>query len=358
MEKYQVVRQAFKLRRENQEIYKGFGFRHLSDATNYFVHPWNQSINNTTTLAQPIGEAMALNYELRKRYEKEDYANYGNRYVLSVNDRIIGGYLNVTQEHRDAKLFSPHISKVEFLCNYKNQEIVVNGFNSIGEFVELNDYEINMLSNLALFTTYSFGTMKYEDQLNPESELELILMDQYQLLLRPRADLFVKVHETYYQNHKSIYQEVSVNQEMDFSKHALDEGEYDYQLHVQKSIEETRKPEQVLQFTGFDEMYIPKLRDGYEKHEHFDSIGNAIVEGDVLSVLFYGPAGTGKTIACQMLCEQMKLPLLATINCTENLDEFVLGKFIPIDDKIIFRESEVTKAIRNGAVVFEEINFV
>ena len=46
------------------------------------------------------------------------------------------------------------------------------------------------------------------------------------------------------------------------------------------------------------------------------------------------------------------------INCTENLDEFVLGKFIPEEDRIIFRESYVTKAIRfGGAVVFEEINF-
>lgn len=37
--------------------------------------------------------------------------------------------------------------------------------------------------------------------------------------------------------------------------------------------------------------------------------------------------------------------------------EFVLGKYIPQDDKIIFKESYVTKAIREGgAVVFEEIN--
>ena len=49
---------------------------------------------------------------------------------------------------------------------------------------------------------------------------------------------------------------------------------------------------------------------------------------------------------------------METIHCTENLDEFVLGKYIPQDDKIIFRESFVTRAIRDGgAVVFEEINF-
>jgi midasin (ATPase involved in ribosome maturation) len=46
------------------------------------------------------------------------------------------------------------------------------------------------------------------------------------------------------------------------------------------------------------------------------------------------------------------------INCTENLDEFVLGKFIPEEDRIVFKESYTAKAIRHGgAVVFEEINF-
>lgn len=49
---------------------------------------------------------------------------------------------------------------------------------------------------------------------------------------------------------------------------------------------------------------------------------------------------------------------METVNCTENLDEFVLGKYIPDGEKIVFKESYVTKAVREGgAVVFEEINF-
>ena len=85
---------------------------------------------------------------------------------------------------------------------------------------------------------------------------------------------------------------------------------------------------------------------------------NAIQSGDVRATLFHGPAGTGKTISCKLVCQAIGLPIMETINCTENLDEFVLGKFIPQDDKIIFKESYVTKAIREGgAVVFEEINF-
>ena len=35
---------AFKKVRENDDvIYKGFGFKHLSDATNFYVHVNNQS---------------------------------------------------------------------------------------------------------------------------------------------------------------------------------------------------------------------------------------------------------------------------------------------------------------------------
>jgi midasin (ATPase involved in ribosome maturation) len=63
-------------------------------------------------------------------------------------------------------------------------------------------------------------------------------------------------------------------------------------------------------------------------------------------------------MSCKLVCQEIGLPIMEVINCTENLDEFVLGKFIPEDDRIIFKESYVTKAIRHGgAVVFEEINF-
>lgn len=39
---------AYKVVRNNSnEIYKGFGFHHLSDATQYYVHPDNQSFKGT-----------------------------------------------------------------------------------------------------------------------------------------------------------------------------------------------------------------------------------------------------------------------------------------------------------------------
>jgi midasin (ATPase involved in ribosome maturation) len=92
--------------------------------------------------------------------------------------------------------------------------------------------------------------------------------------------------------------------------------------------------------------------------KELQGVSNAIQSGDVLAALFHGPAGTGKTMGCKLICQEIQMPIMDTINCTENLDEFILGKYIPVDDGIIFLESYVTKAIRNGgAVVFEEINF-
>ena len=52
---------AYKNVRDNSdEIFRGFGFKHLSDVTQYYVHPNNQSSSGTTTLCQPIGEAIML----------------------------------------------------------------------------------------------------------------------------------------------------------------------------------------------------------------------------------------------------------------------------------------------------------
>jgi MoxR-like ATPase len=85
---------------------------------------------------------------------------------------------------------------------------------------------------------------------------------------------------------------------------------------------------------------------------------SAVTNGDAMSLLLTGPAGTGKSTCCKQMCQEIHLPLMEVINCTENLDEFVLGKFVPEEERFVFKESYVTKAIRHGgAVIFEEINF-
>ncbi|MGI6169990.1 MAG: AAA family ATPase, partial [Christensenellales bacterium] len=128
------------------------------------------------------------------------------------------------------------------------------------------------------------------------------------------------------------------------------------ELKAQKSVEIIPFPAGM--FSAEQETFIPRLSEEFVLPSHLQSACNAVAAGDVLAVLFHGPAGTGKTMSCKLVAQSIDLPIMETINCTENLDEFVLGKFIPQDDRIIFKESYVTKAIRDGgAVVFEEINF-
>lgn len=105
-------------------------------------------------------------------------------------------------------------------------------------------------------------------------------------------------------------------------------------------------------------MLVPSMGEGFVLPDNLKGVCKALVSGDARSVLLHGPAGTGKTISCKLMCQYMNIPLMDTVNGTENLDEFILGKYVPEGDRIVFKESFVTKAIRyGGAVVFEEINF-
>lgn len=103
---------------------------------------------------------------------------------------------------------------------------------------------------------------------------------------------------------------------------------------------------------------IPVLPEWLKVPEEMIPIEKSILSGKVISFLQIGPAGGGKTTNCKLICRDIGLPLMAVVNCTNNLDEFILGKFIPKGNEFIFFKSEVSEAIeKGGAVVFEEINF-
>ncbi|QUH22015.1 AAA family ATPase [Alkaliphilus sp. B6464] len=106
------------------------------------------------------------------------------------------------------------------------------------------------------------------------------------------------------------------------------------------------------------ESKIPDFPDYMQIPFELEPVRDSIAHGYSLSVLQYGPTGTGKTTNVKLLCRDIRLPLVAVINCTEALDEFILGKFVPKGNEFIFFQSEVTDAIEwGGAVVFEELNF-
>ena len=73
--------------------------------------------------------------------------------------------------------------------------------------------------------------------------------------------------------------------------------------------------------------------------------------------MLYGPSGTGKTEMVQYLGYKLGLPV-TTFSCSANTDEYdLLGKPISLgvtgegDGKIVYTETELTKAIKNGWVI-------
>ena len=340
------------VRKNSDDIYKGFGFKHLSDATQYYVHPDNQSPDGTTTLCQPIGEAIGLFTSMINSLI--DGKNpLGNYYVSDEKDEI---FLEITvpEDYRTNGVVESEIFSYRAL--YSNGKITIAAYDERGNWIDSNITELGHLYKLLP----AFCVMI-------ASEIETN-QDFYQLyesfVNEPTADNFVNIHEDFYQNHKleEFELEYAVMPEVDTDAyHSFSESFQVIQsnrkerltlkkYHINFFPKNTFKPEY--------RDYIPKLGKEFVLPKQLEGICNALVNRDLLAVLLHGPAGTGKTMSCKLIAQAIKMPIMETINCTENLDEFVLGKFIPEDDKIIFKESFVTKAIRDGgAVVFEEINF-
>ncbi|VWL85953.1 AAA family ATPase [Oceanivirga miroungae] len=345
-----LSKRAYKVRRENKEIYKGFGFMHLSDATNYYIHKNNQSIQLKTTLAQAIGEAINFHYDIINFFNFAEYEEYGNIYILEDGGILL--YFNVINTYKLYDIFPNNFDKVIVKIDNKDN-ISINILDSNEKILSFDEYYSVMLGNLALFTRHILTTDIFDDEMS-----DFLLKDSIEFSTNPTASLFVKIHENFYQFYKFNEFNINTVDKIDINNENIieDLGKETYSRKEKTEIKINK--DDILSFDCFDEMLIPNLSDTYIIDPKIVPLGNAIVNGDAISTLFYGPSGTGKTIACKLLCQQMKLPILSVINCSENIDEFILGKYIPIDDKIVFRESEISKAIRDGgAVIFEEINF-
>jgi hypothetical protein len=126
---YKVVRE------NNDEIYKGFGFKHHSNATQYYVHPNNQSSSGTTTLCQPIGEALSLFSLLVSEVAKGDGSIEGDYYVNDDGSQV---FLNITlpDDWRQNEVVEPEIHRYEAL--YNDDEITIAAYDSMGRWIDGN----------------------------------------------------------------------------------------------------------------------------------------------------------------------------------------------------------------------------
>lgn len=347
-----LFKRAYKVVRENSnQIYRGFGFHHLSDVTQYYVHPNNQSFNGTTTLAQPIGEAIILFALMMKRIAEEQ--PIGDFFVLDDEDRVFLS-IDIPSEYRENGVVEGDIFSYRALL--EEEKISIAAYRQDGSLIEADMEHLRPLYKLLpIFMVLLASEVE-------RSEDFRILFDSF--WEDPVADEFVNLHEDFYQNHKMEehiieYRDLS---DVDISQYRSYSQRYQVILENKRELKELHEfavqPFSKEVFSLKQREFIPRLSKEFILSKELNSICNAVSSGDMLSVLLHGPAGTGKTMSCKLICQAIGLPIMETINCTENLDEFVLGKYIPQEEKIIFKESFVTEAIRNGgAVIFEEINF-
>lgn len=347
-----IFKQSYKVVRDNSdEIYRGFGFRHLSDVTQYYVHPNNQSYDGTTTLCQPIGEALILFARMLKEIHS---GNAFGDYFVSGDFQAFFLEVEIPSEYRDNDVVAKNVYSYKAAVN--NLKITIAAYNKLGKLLRGN---IDDLSTQYKLLPMFLVLLAQEMEMN--SDFRNLMIG---FIEKPTADTFVNLHEDFYQNHKLDdftleYSDLSNFDAKDFRSYS---DSYEVILQNKQEVEKQVSTD-IIQFpdgvfSKEQKSFIPSLSHEFVLPENLKSICSAVASGDMLAVLFHGPAGTGKTISCKLICQEIGLPIMETINCTENLDEFVLGKYIPQEDRIIFKESYVTEAIRNGgAVVFEEINF-
>jgi hypothetical protein len=347
-----IFKISYKVVRENsKDIYKGFGFKHLSDVTQYYVHPDNQSFKGTTTLCQPIGESIILFASMIS--ESINGNGFGDYYV-SDDRAIVFFEVEIPDDYRENGVVEKQIYKYRALC--KGDSIKIAAYDYHGRWI---DGDMEQLRPLYKLLPCFCVLLAKEMETEPDYR---VIMENF--IENPVADTFVNLHEDFYQNHKMDefvleYTDLSYIDTKELSSFMSSYQiikENKKQLHKSKISEIVPFPSDA--FSQEHLVFVPRLSPEFVLPKNLYSICNAVARGDIISVLLHGPAGTGKTMSCKLICQAIGLPVMETINCTENLDEFVLGKFIPEEDKIIFKESYVTKAIRDGgAVVFEEINF-
>lgn len=341
------------VRRNSKDIYRGFGFKHLSDATQYYVHPNNESFNGTTTLAQPIGEALIL-FAMLLRSIREG-KGFGEYYMSKSGERVFLDFY-LPDEYRENGVVEKKVFRYRALASAES--VMIAAYDEKSDYIEDDMDHLHPLYKL-LPAVMALAALENETNAEWSARLE-------DFLEAPAADTFVRLHEDLYQAHKTTeyqfaYMDLSDgNSQMDgwtsYSEKWKTISENRNEAVREAAGEILRFPEE--EFSAEQLVLIPSMPAEFVLPEGLDGLCNAVAAGDVRSVLFNGPAGTGKTISCKLIAEATGLPLMETINCTENLDEFVLGKYIPEEDRILFRESYVTRAVRDGgAVVFEEINF-
>ena len=179
------------VRKNNDEIYKGFGFKHHSNATQYYVHPNNQSFKGQTTLCQPIGEALVLFSLLCTSIEKGDGNVLGDYFVNDDGNQVFLR-IDIPDDWRQNEVVEPNIHRYEALI--ENDELTIAAYDSMGRWIDGDMEHLHPLYKLLPCFCVMFAR-----ECRKNSDYGAMLLNFAE---NPTPDTFVNLHEDLYQAHK------------------------------------------------------------------------------------------------------------------------------------------------------------
>lgn len=103
---------------------------------------------------------------------------------------------------------------------------------------------------------------------------------------------------------------------------------------------------------------IPEVNKGYVPFGNFKNLLRIVASGKFFPVFLSGHSGNGKTMSIEQACAKAKRKFVI-VSMTPDTDESdLLGNYVLVDGKMLWRDGPVTTAAREGAVLcIDEIDY-
>lgn len=201
----------------------------------------------------------------------------------------------------------------------------------------------NVMFASSLFDSYDLKTItkEYAQNTTDFDDCKAILSMQSYFLQEPDAQYF-----TFIRPKTDVEIKAKIAKKMD---------ENDFSITGSRKFDETEQ--EMMANTALRMVnYIP-TQIAVDMVAAFYATNKCSFGSPLRAAMLYGPSGTGKTEMVQYLGYKLGLPV-TTFSCSANTDEYdLLGKPISLgvtgegDGKIVYTETELTKAIKNGWVI-------
>lgn len=226
-----------------------------------------------------------------------------------------------------------------------NKDSVTKAYFKLVEtfFEKIMAVDGNVMFASSLFDSYDLKTItkEYAQNTTDFDDCKAILSMQSYFLQEPDAQYF-----TFIRPKTDVEIKAKIAKKMD---------ETDFSITGSRKFDETEQ--EMMANTALRMVnYIP-TQIAVDMVAAFYATNKCSFGSPLRAAMLYGPSGTGKTEMVQYLGYKLGLPV-TTFSCSANTDEYdLLGKPISLgvtdegDGKIVYTETELTKAIKNGWVI-------